>query len=418
MTIWSLGKVNINHNDIELLSNGQPPESEELLQKMTVGREIWLDFFKKYQLDYFIANGGSKVKILVGDQGTGKTHLIRSIMLDAKASGYVTVYLSAKNFRPNNLVDFYQSILKKIDLELIVRGICCTVSHEFSIDDQYDGSEVFIPRIRDQYPNTQIATSEIKKAISKIIKKYDFTPSFQSFVYQVVYNRMIANQQDAIEKAKKWLSATNEITKEEKKEFKALLLFEQIRKFNARDWINSLVQLIRLAGNKGLVISVDDLEVLTEKNPETHRYSYTKNAISDVYEIIRQLIDDTEVLEYCLFIFAGNSDLITNNKRGFRSYDALWIRLQNGFKECDRFNPFSDLLDINKHLKELQSKYLPEITQKTYNLLQEASLRDDYLDFPTNYLENFSQLQQVVIEAAVKAVKEQKKRELEVKVDS
>jgi predicted AAA+ superfamily ATPase len=74
--------MNINQRDFDLLSQGLPPESDELLSMMTVGREVWLDFFKEYQLQYFIKNGGSKVKFLIGSKGIGKTHLVRSFLND------------------------------------------------------------------------------------------------------------------------------------------------------------------------------------------------------------------------------------------------------------------------------------------------------------------------------------------------
>jgi chromosomal replication initiation ATPase DnaA len=35
-------------------------------------------------LKNYIAQGGSKVKLLVGGQGTGKTHLLRVVLADGK----------------------------------------------------------------------------------------------------------------------------------------------------------------------------------------------------------------------------------------------------------------------------------------------------------------------------------------------
>ncbi|MFN5514042.1 MAG: BREX system ATP-binding domain-containing protein [Cyanobacteriota bacterium] len=360
--------MHITQYDLNFLSQGCPPENDEILSLMTVGREVWLDFFKKYQLEYFIANGGSKVKVLVGDQGTGKTHLIRSVLLDAKQENYETVYLSAEEYKLNNLVDFYQEILDQIDLESLVRDICCVVAQTFGFNkDQYDGSEVFIPKIRDEYPNSQIAGKELQIRVAKIVRRYEFTASFQAFIYQVTYSRMISNSLNNIELSKKWLSGTFDITKEEKKDFKSLLLFEKLQKFNARDWINSLIQLLKLSGKKGLIVAVDDLDVLTRKNLTTGKFFYSKNAVTDVYEIIRQLIDDTEILESCLFIFAGRRSIIDDYNRGFRSYDALWIRLQTGLVDGEKFNPLADLVDVNKHLQTQQedSKFLVSVQRVT-----------------------------------------------------
>jgi len=266
-------KMEITQNDFDLLGEGYPPESDELLSLMTVGREVWLDFFKKYQLDFFIQNGGSKVKVLVGKKGTGKTHLIRSVLYDAKQENYMTVYLSATEYKLNNLVHFYQEVVKKIDLDVLIRDICSTVAKTFGFDrEQYDGSQIFIPMIYDEYPNHQIAERELNKRVSEIVRKYDFNPSFQAFLYQIINGRMVSNNLNNIELAKKWLSGSSDLSREDKKGFKSLLLFEQLKKFNVRDWINSLIQILKLSGKKGLVVAIDDLDILTEKNPDTRRF--------------------------------------------------------------------------------------------------------------------------------------------------
>ena len=394
--------MDVTTKDLHFLGQGCPPISNELLSLMTVGREVWLDFFKKYQLDYFIAHGGSKVKVLVGNQGAGKTHLIRSVLYDACQANYTTVYLSAYEYKLNSLVDFYQEVVEQIDLEQLIRDICCVVAKTFGFDqDQYDGSEVFIPKVRDEYPNSKIAEKELRKRVAKIAKNYDFNPSFQSFLYQITYSRMVSNSLDNIELSKKWLSGSDEVSQEEKKGFKSLLLFDKLQRFNARDWINSFIQLLRLSGKQGLIVAIDDLDVLTQKNPETGRFFYSKSAVADVYEIIRQLIDDAEMLEYCLFLIGGQRSLIEDYDRGFRSYDALWIRLQTGLIESDKFNSLADLVDVDKHLQSQNNQFLNQVYKQLNTLLLsvDSLSADARPPLPNNYLEIYTPLQQRVIEA-------------------
>jgi hypothetical protein len=371
---------------------------------MTVGREVWLDFFKEYQLQYFIKNGGSKVKFLIGSKGIGKTHLVRSVLYDAKQENYVTVYLSANEYKLNNLVSFYHEIIGQIDLDLLIQDICCVVAKNFGFDrHQYDGSEVFIPMIYPQYPNTQMAISEFGKKVSQIVREYDFLPSFQAFIYQVTRSRMVENNLDKIRLLKRWLSAAYDVSTDEKKQFKDLCLYDKLQRFNARDWIISLIQLVKLSGKKGLVVGIDNLDILIQKNPDTNRYFYTKNAVTDVYEILRQLIDDTEILEYFLLLVSGDRSLIENLERGFRSYDALWIRLQTGLAASDKFNSLADLLDIDKYFETQQSnnQFLNLVYERLHLLLINIESSNTYHrpPIPNNYLEKYTSLQQRIIEA-------------------
>ncbi|MGA1410708.1 MAG: BREX system ATP-binding domain-containing protein, partial [Prochlorotrichaceae cyanobacterium] len=292
----------------------------------------------------------------------------------------------------------------QIDLDLLIKDICCIVAKAFGFDqDQYEGSEVFIPMIRPQYPNDQMAKLEFSKGVSKIISKYDFTPSFQAFIYQITNSRMVENNLDKIRLLKRWLSAANNINPDEKKHFKDLYLYDKLQRFNARDWIISLIQLIKLSGKKGLVVAIDDLDILTKRNSETRRFFYTKNAVADVYEILRQLIDDTEILEHFLLLVSGDRSLLEDLDRGFRSYDALWIRLQTGLAASEKFNSLADLLDIDKHFESQQStnQFLNIVYEKLHSLLASIESLDTYHhpSIPNNYLEKYTSLQQRIIEA-------------------
>ncbi len=87
--------MSFNVADLHLLSQGKPPESDDLLKAITFGRELWVDYIRERYLQNYIAKGGSKVKLLVGGHGTGKTHLLKLVLADAKDLNYQTVYLSA-----------------------------------------------------------------------------------------------------------------------------------------------------------------------------------------------------------------------------------------------------------------------------------------------------------------------------------
>lgn len=106
--------MQINESDIQDIRLGQPPVNDELLTRMTLGRELWLERVREYYLVNYIASGGSKVKVLVGSEGSGKTHLLRCVQHDAKTLGYETVYLCARDYddyRLNNLPSLYRAII-------------------------------------------------------------------------------------------------------------------------------------------------------------------------------------------------------------------------------------------------------------------------------------------------------------------
>ncbi|MBE9019823.1 hypothetical protein C7Y66_10865 [Chroococcidiopsis sp. CCALA 051] len=391
--------MHIDELDIEDLRSGQPPLNPELLTKMTLGRKLWLERVRDYYLVNYIANGGSKVKVLVGNEGSGKTHLLRCTLQDAETLGYETVYLSARDcddYRLNNLPRLYRAITGQIDKERLVRGLCCCVARQLGYTvDKYDGTDFFLPvYIEDAELPRDEAIREIKKAAGKVFRHIDFGPSFRAFAYRIVNDRMIRGNEKDIKLALEWLSGE----KLARRERNDLLLFEQLQKTNARYWLNSLIRLLKIAGMTGLVVAIDDLEVITERSNETGRFIYTINAIKDTCELFRQLIDDAELLNGFLLLLAGRRETIEDEKRGFISYDALWMRLQTGLVQ-KKFNPLADMVDTDAHLAVNGSDFPSRVQTHLRQILSEMGLELQYQGFPD--LSEYSDLRARVIEVGM-----------------
>lgn len=391
--------MQLDQLDIEDLRSGQPPLNNELLTRMTLGRELWLDRVRDYYLVNYIASGGSKVKVLVGSEGSGKTHLTCCVQQDAKVLGYETVYLSARDYddyRLNNLPSLYRAIAQQIDKERLVRGLCYSVAHQLGYEaDKYDSTDFFLSILIEEteLPRNE-AIRKIEKAIWKVFRHVDIGPSFKAFAYRVISNRMIDGNEKNIHLALKWLLGA----KLERHEKNDLLLFEQLQRTNARYWLNSLIRLLKIAGMTGLVVAIDDLEVMTERSEQTGRFIYSVNAIKDTCELFRQLIDDGELLNNLLLILAGRQEMIQDEKRGFVSYEALWMRLQTGLVQ-EIFNPLADMVDTDAHLKVNGKDFPDRVQTHLRQILVEMGLEPHYQGFPD--LSQHSDLRARVIEVGM-----------------
>ena len=361
----------IDEKDLDLLKKGEPPIHPDVLKAITIGQELWLDFFNEYHLYNFIYQGGSKVKVVVGSQGSGKTHLLRCIEQDSRDQGYTTVFFSLRDyqFKLNDLPTLYKTIVSHIDQEELIRGLCRKTASALGYDrSKYDGSERLLPQMVEDGMMQVTAEKEIRNTTSQVFKDADFGSSFSAFAYTVVKERMIRGQNSTLSTALRWLSGE----KLERHERQSTYLFEKLQKSNARYWLNSLIRLLKLAGWNGLVVLIDDVDVITSRSPETAHYYYTPNAIKDVCEIIRQLIDDTELLNSFVLILSGRYPMLEDEKRGFKSYEALWMRLQSGLVSVNRFNPFADIVNMDDFLKALGDQLEPKLIAKINALFLSA----------------------------------------------
>ncbi|NJR39001.1 MAG: DUF2791 family P-loop domain-containing protein [Leptolyngbyaceae cyanobacterium CSU_1_4] len=393
--------MRIDELDIEALLSGEPPPHPDLLMEMTLGRDRWLNRLRDHYLANYIADGGSKVKVLVGGEGTGKTHLLQCALQDAQALGYQTVYLTALEYRLNDLPGLYRAIVKQLDTEKLVSGLCHQVAKKLGYG-QYDNDDAMLSLlIEDQGLTRDLAVHEIKRTIGLTLRDADFGASFRAFAYSVISNRLIMGNEESIRVALKWLAGE----KLERHQKQATLLFERLQKTNARYWLNSLIRLLHMAGMTGLVVAIDDLEVMTERSAETRRYRYTANAIKDTCELFRQIIDDGELLDHFLLLLAGRREMIEDDRRGFKSYEALWMRLQSGLLAIDQFNPLADIVDTDIHLVTQGRSFADQVQTRLGQLFQEAGL-PLHPDRPMPELYEHSQLRAKVIATTLMALEE------------
>lgn len=130
----------------------------------------------------------------------------------------------------------------------------------------------------------------------------------------------------------------------------------RITKYNARHMVRSLAEVIRMGGYSGLFIAIDNLEILVSRS-SLEEIHYTKMKREDTYESIRQLIDDIDSMKHIMFVYAFDRELIDNENAGIKSYQALWMRIQNEIIG-ERFNRFTDMVDLDRFAAQ---EYSPDV---------------------------------------------------------
>ena len=392
--------------DLSALQSGKPPYTPEWLQKLTLGREVWLDNFSQHYLHNYIAAGGSKVKLLVGGEGVGKSHLLRCIEVEARSQGYAVVNLSARDldYRISDLPNLYKRIFQGIDTNAVVKGLCLNVAARLGYGtDRYQGQSKLLQLMIEDGLARYDAEREIRNAAVKTFKAVDFGPSFVTFAYTTAYDGLTSGLDSNLFGFRlKWLSGQ----KLEKKQQHEAGLLEQLKKANARYWLNSLIKLLEQAGMPGLIVLIDDLEAITERVPETGRFRYTPNAIKDTCELFRQLIDDVELLNGLLVVLAGQRAIIDDERRGFKSYEALWMRLQTGLVPSTRFNPFSDIVDVDSHYAVVGDDFPKRVTEGLAGFFKEQGFERHYRDNMPDTAEE-PPLRRAVMDQALLAVKKE-----------
>ena len=146
----------------------------------------------------------------------------------------------------------------------------------------------------------------------------------------------------------------------------------KISRYNARHMLRSLIEVCRMAGYNGVVISIDNMEILVAKD-NIENIHYTRMKREDAYESIRELIDEIDTLKHTMFVFSFDHKLIDDDTNGLKSYQALWMRIQNEV-DSNRFNRFTDIVDLDRLIAEV---YTPEILMEMSSRLANVINRLD-----------------------------------------
>ncbi len=138
------------------------------------------------------------------------------------------------------------------------------------------------------------------------------------------------------------------------RELKQALIFGRIARHNARAMLSSLGRLLLRTGRGGLLVHLDLRRLAEGRRPplaERTGVYYTKAAVIDAYELVRQLIDATDELAGVLVVVVVPGELVTDEVRGLPAYSALQLRVADEVRDRRRPNPFAALVRLEVRLE-------------------------------------------------------------------
>ena len=130
---------------------------------------------------------------------------------------------------------------------------------------------------------------------------------------------------------------------------KSATIFRRIGRHNARPLLFSLCHWVSTNGSAGLVLEADVRRLGFARRPlpeERNGFYYTKAALLDAYEMLRQLVDNSDELSRCCVVIVAAPEFLTDEFRGVGAYQALKLRIHDEVRDRSRENPFASLVRL------------------------------------------------------------------------
>ena len=331
----------------ESLKQGLSPEDESIVAELSVGIEPFVKFLKDKYLSEYISQGGSKIKFVTGRPGSGKTHFLSHLTREARQMGFVCVCFSARTVWLHDFKEIYLEIFEKCDLP----GCLESCANEIIKSLGYEPKEIppgmtFADYLSSKGEFDPLTKKEIRNQLRNFFLKNPLIDNNFAAACSLLAGGILGHptlESSARELLLGWLGGSGQTRLSDVRRLG--LSPSKITKYNARHMLRSLLALHKLAGKPGILVTIDDMEILAGKNTlDTIRY--TKMKREDAYECIRELIDEIDTLRHIMFMFAFDRRLIDDEIAGVKSYQALWLRVQNEIMS-DMFNPFTDIIDLD-----------------------------------------------------------------------
>ena len=367
--------VDKDHSTIVRLAHGEAPQSERIIDELSVGIDFITDFWRDKYLREFIPSGGSKIKFITGQPGSGKTHALYLLSAIARKENYITVAFSAKEIWLHDFKEVYLEILRQSDLPRLLERCGHTVIEAMGFDHHdIPPGMTFIDFLGQKGLADGLTRREIRLQLKSMfldnpLLDNNFALACSLICGGILGHPFLENQSRQL--LLSWLDGDKSI------KVAALrplgLAPTRITKFNARHMLRSLAEVVRLSGHSGLFVTIDNLEVLLDRS-SINPMHYTKMKRDDTYESIRQLIDDIDSFHNIMFVFAFERSLLDNDNSGIKSYQALWMRIQNEIVGS-RINRFGDIMDLDSIASQLYTpQMLVEMSQKLVKVVNSIDI--------------------------------------------
>jgi P-loop Domain of unknown function (DUF2791) len=304
----------------------------------------WLGVIEREYFKDFLRAGGAAAKFVIGDEAAQEEIQSECAML-ARRHGLLHAHLSAAETKLHMAQEMFFALARVLPWDGLLQRY---------LEALFSRHEHPWPR-----PGTALSTAELADAFGiapGIMTRHRdqwlsrdlwddprLARDFRAAMIALCLSRL--DPQDGNDVAN---TPVHQWLRGEKPPLSSLRAFDitaQINRNNARAMLISLCHFLRKAGAFGLLLTID-LRAATRKGDSGVRYS--PSAVMDLYEVLRELIDDLEHLNGLFILGIADQGLIAGDRRRtLDTYKALEMRIWPDVRPGDRQNPLAPLVMVS-----------------------------------------------------------------------
>jgi hypothetical protein len=333
--------------------SGQPIVPSGVLGGGALKVDDYAVFLAREYLTGYVPAGGAAVKVAVVGDGGAADRLESALAAATAEHGGLCVSISAESTRVHMVDQIFFAVSRAVDWEALAAAHV-RAAYEDAAFPVPDGARLVVAEVANYH---DIDARELYRSVRRLLERKlldnpVITAEMGRAMLRLAQVQLGAGDVDTSEHEAVlgWLHG-------ELRSISALrsaLIYTRIGRHNARALLISTAALLLAAGQGGLVLHFDYGRLAVARRPPVEArtgFYYSKAAVLDAYEVLRQFIDATDELRGVLIVAVLLPELMTDESRGLPAYSALQLRVADEVRDRRRANPFAALIRLEVRLE-------------------------------------------------------------------
>lgn len=309
----------------------------------------YLAFLGREYLEDFVRRGGATVKFAVPVDGADLRSFTDGLGDVAVGAGYTFASVDAAVTKAHMVDQLFFAVSRQVDWDAMARTFLrrTLATIAFPVPDELDRFTLEALARHHEYDVGEL-NKELNKALQQsLFHDYAMAQEFRIAMLRLCQAQLFdddlsrADHQSVID----WLTGElRHITR-----LRSAQIFRRIARNNARHMLYSLAHWCTRTGTTGLAVHVDITRCQVARRPvveERVGVYYSKPAVMDTYEVLRQLVDSTDELSSCCVVVTTAPEFLTDDVRGLGAYTALQMRIWDEVRDRRRDNPYAAMVRL------------------------------------------------------------------------
>jgi hypothetical protein len=308
----------------------------------------YVAFLDRDYLHGYVDGGGAALKFVVPPDDGSAAAFVERFGIAAAQAGFGVATVDAAETRVHLLDQVFFAVVRQVDWDGLATVATRAALSAAGYPSMADG-RVALDGLATHY---RVDPRELKRDVDRqlqesVLRDYAMVQEFRTAMLRVCQAQLRSGQVADAEHAAvlDWLRGDlSRISV-----LKSALIFRQIGRHNARYLLFSLAHWLAVNDQAGLAIVFDirRLGLARRPGPEDRQgHYYTKAALVDAYEVLRQLVDNTDEMANCIVVVVASPAFLADSPRGLDAYQALKLRIFDEVRDVNRDNPFSSLVRL------------------------------------------------------------------------